>query len=116
MKPLETEFNYQGRTLRQLKRRGRVAIYELIGGHKLTYGYEVIVIQIVPEKEMFGKVIAEHEAYPGSNDWGKKAWSFGRNQRDDAFLAFERLAASKNQAEESGHGLCTSDSNVPGRS
>jgi hypothetical protein len=96
MKTLETELTHQGRTLRQLKRDGWVAIYEVIGRNLLTYGYEVIIIKVAPAAEIYGRLYPERELYPSSSkespDWGSIAWSYGRNQRDDAFTSFERLA------------------------
>ena len=40
MKKLETEIKYQGRTLRQIKREGMAAIYDVRNAGNMLYGYE----------------------------------------------------------------------------
>jgi hypothetical protein len=96
MQTLETEITYQGRTLRQLKRSGLIAIYDVRNAGELLYGYEVIKIKIAPEREVFGKMYPERELYPSSAkdspDWGTTAWSFGRNYKKEAMAMFNGLA------------------------
>src|SRR5438552_212361 len=95
MESLATELTYQGRTLRQLKRIGMIAIYDVRNKGNLLYGYEVIIIKIAPAAEIYGKSYPEREAYPSSsknsNDWGNLAWSFGRRQKKEAFAMFNGL-------------------------
>jgi len=95
MKPLETEIQFQGRTLRQLKRSGMIAIYELRNEGELLYGYEVIRIKVAPPQEVFGKSYPERELYPSSRkdnpDWGTIAWSFGTKQKREAMSMFNGL-------------------------
>jgi hypothetical protein len=76
MRPLETELIFQGRTLRQIKRTGMVAIYELRNEGEMLRGYEVIVIRIRRPEEAFGRFYPEREVYPGNEDWGIYAWSY----------------------------------------
>jgi hypothetical protein len=99
MKTLETEISYQGRKLKQLKRVGMIAMYGVFGEGNALYGYEVIKIRIAPAKEMFGKLIPEHEVYPSSsknsNDWGTSAWSYGTGQRNRALARFNGLLKSQ---------------------
>ena|ERR1700757_3417110 len=101
MQTLETEFEYQGRTLRQLARVGRVAIYEVRNAAEILYGYEVIVIKVAPAEEKFDRQYPERELYPSSaknsNDWGRIAWSFGRNFRKEAFAAFNGLVGKQSK-------------------
>lgn len=67
MKELEREFRYQGRILRQLRREGTTAIYEVLSdGGGVLYGYEVIRIKRAPAEEKFGKFYPERELYPSS--------------------------------------------------
>ena len=54
MKTLPTETVYQGRILRQIKRQGMAAIYEVRNKGNTLYGYEVIIITIEPAKEVRG--------------------------------------------------------------
>ena len=103
MKELEREIRYQGRILRQLKREGTTAIYEVLSdGGGFLYGYEVIRIKRVPAEEKFGKSYPERELYPSSAknslDWGTIAWSWGRNQKEHAFGQFKGLAAQYGNA------------------
>jgi hypothetical protein len=95
MQTLATELRVQNRTLRQLKRTGLIAVYELRNDGRLLLGFEVIRIKVAPEQEMFGKLYPERELYPSSskesNDWGTIAWSFGRNQKKEALAMFNGL-------------------------
>src|SRR6516164_4558516 len=91
MRPLEIKLKYQDRTLRQLKREGRVAIYTIHGLGDTLYGYEVVLIQIHPAKEIFGRSYPEREGYPSPEQWGQEAWSYGINQRTKALAQFNGL-------------------------
>lgn len=99
MRELEKEFGYQGRTLRQLKREGRVAIYELLGRGGVLYGYEVVIVKIAPAEEIMGKPYPEREVYPSSrkdsDDWGHIAWSYGRDHFQDALKRYTGLVAEQ---------------------
>jgi hypothetical protein len=91
MKPLKTEFKYQGRTVRQLDRSAGAALYELRNKAEVLYGYKVIEIKIHPEQTIMGTVYPEREAYPKDEDWGVHAWSFGANNKAGALQAFNGL-------------------------
>ena len=95
MKTLPVQFKHQGRTLRQLKRNGLVAIYDLRGKGNALYGYEVIIIKIAPAGTVFGKQYPERELYPSSSkesdDWGTIAWSYGCNDKMRALARFNGL-------------------------
>src|SRR5208282_4503374 len=99
MEPLETTLKVQGRTLRQLRRVGMIAIYELRNPGQLLLGYEVIRIRVKPAQEVFGRQYLERECYPSSArdspDWGTIAWSFGRNQRREAMAMFNGLVGNE---------------------
>lgn len=47
-------------------RYGDVCVSLMETGH-----YEVFEVKKVPESEMFGKVVAGHEAIPSNEEWGK---------------------------------------------
>jgi hypothetical protein len=102
MQRLATELRSQNRTLRQLKRAGLIAIYDVRNEGGLLYGYELIRIKVAPEEEKFGKLYPERELYPSSaresNDWGTIAWSFGRNQKKEAFAMFNGLLKKERKA------------------
>jgi len=106
MQALATELRVQNRTLRQLKREGLVALYDVRNEGELLYGYEVIRIKVAPEQEIFSKRYPEREVYPSSakesNDWGTIAWSFGRNQKKEAFAMFNGLVKKDRKAAIAG--------------
>jgi hypothetical protein len=95
MKPLLNHFTHGGRKLKQLQRSNTVAIYELIGSQGLSYGYEVIRIKIKKEQLVFGTAQPEREAYPSDSDFGRLAWSFGRNHRKQAFERYDAMVAGR---------------------
>lgn len=76
MQALSPELKVQNRTMKLLKRRGRVALYSVYGPQGLLYGYEVVVIRIRKEHEAFGKYFPETEALPRNEEWGIYGWSF----------------------------------------
>ncbi|MBV8275043.1 MAG: hypothetical protein JO170_07270 [Verrucomicrobia bacterium] len=88
---LPTETVYQGRILRQIKRQGMAALYEVRNKGNTLYGYEVIIITIEPAKELFGRALPERESYPKAEDWGDLAWSFPRIAKKQAFACFNGL-------------------------
>jgi hypothetical protein len=116
MQQLEPQIRYQNRLLRQLKREGLTAIYEVLSDGNVCYGYEVIRIKIAPAKEMFGKFVPEHEAYPssakGSNDWGDIAWSYGRDQKTEPFERYNGLAAKYRKADLKGSRALTEQTSL----
>lgn len=91
MQMLPTELKVQNRTLKQIKRQGKVALYELYGANEMLYGFEVIVVKIRKAEHSFGKDYPEREVYPSNEDWGSFAWSYGRNDREMAERTFVRL-------------------------
>ena|ERR1700751_521918 len=103
MKTLGTELKYQGRTRKQLKREGRVALYAVFGRQEMLYGYELIIIKILPEEEIFGKRYPEREAYPSgakeSLDWGSIAWSYPCTGRLKALAGFNHLCRKQQEGD-----------------
>jgi hypothetical protein len=101
MEALATELTFQGRTLRQLKRIGRIAIYDVRNRGNMLYGYEVIEIKIAPAEEIYGKFYPERELYPSSaknsDDWGSIAWSFGAQHKKKAFAMFNGLVKRRSE-------------------
>ena len=76
MKELGTDFNRNGFRHHQVAREGMIALYrrERIGGR--AEHYEVARIVVRKATEIFGEVIGEREAYPASEDWGVRGWTF----------------------------------------
>jgi hypothetical protein len=90
---LETILKVQGRTLKQIRREGKVALYELYGGQGLLIGYELILVRTLPEETIMGRQYPQREAFPKNEAWGTEGWSFGRNQAKEAHECFDKLAA-----------------------
>ena len=99
IKALETTLHYQGRTLRQIRRQDQVALYELYGPGDVLYGFEVVIVKVLPAEIIHGKAYPEREAYPssakGSDDWGSIAFSYCRNDRAGAEARFAGLVKTQ---------------------
>ncbi len=80
MKLLPKDLRHDGFDLHQIYRDGIIAIYRQIKGR--IESYEVIRIKEVKEKMLFGRKIDAHEAYPASEEWGERGWSY--NTLDEA--------------------------------
>ena len=76
MKKLPVNISNAGFTFTQLKREGRVCIYEQVPDGGEFKAYEVIIIKYRKERQLYGKVLPAQEAYPSDSDWGKLAWTF----------------------------------------
>ena len=67
------------------------------------YGYEVIIIKVLPAETIVGRDYPEREAYPSSaknsDDWGNIAWSYGRSQLKDALERFNGLVAEEREGQ-----------------
>ena len=102
MKLLSTEITHDGRTLRQLKRTAKTAIYELRGESGLLSGYEVIRITVRKARECFGKPVTEREIYPPDSQWGRLGWSFSSGDKRAAFERFNLLVQAEDQTLDAG--------------
>jgi hypothetical protein len=98
MQLLSKQFTHDGRTLKQLARSDKAALYELIGYQGLTYGFEVVRIRIQKQREQFGRTFGEREAYPASSQFGYIAWSYGCNYRRQAFERYGRYVQPEHQS------------------
>jgi hypothetical protein len=91
MKTLEKELIYQGRTLKQFKREGRIAVYE-ISARNVPYGYEVIIVQNRPAETLpSGKSYPDREVYPGAEEWGTHGWSYQTSDLEGAQNRYNSL-------------------------
>jgi hypothetical protein len=92
LEPLATEFNHGGFHYKQVAREGRVAIYSQAWSEikNPSVAYEVVRIKALPDRMMFGKLVPAHEAYPGSEEWGERGWTY--TDLDRAFARFRKLA------------------------
>jgi hypothetical protein len=92
---LEREITTHGRVLRQRKREGRIAIYELHHPVAGLIGYEVIVIEIRKAGEVFGREYPDREAYPSNEDWGTLGWSYQTRDLAGALKRYATLLAER---------------------
>jgi hypothetical protein len=77
MKPLPTKFTKNGFAHTQLRRQGRVAIYERRSlTHDAAPHYEVIIVRHADAHQWpNGATSEEMECYPSSESWGVSAWT-----------------------------------------
>lgn len=73
MKPIPTEFSYNGFNYKQIRREGDVAVYQQILGKNPSY--EVIIVQKHNGYTINGVTYPPAEFYPSTNDWGTKGWT-----------------------------------------
>jgi hypothetical protein len=99
MQILETQLKAQDRTLKQLKRTSRIAIYELFGRGGVLYGYEVIVIKVHPQGQIMGRQYPEREGYPANEDWGRSAWSYPKIGLAEAEKRFNGLVKAEQEGQ-----------------
>jgi hypothetical protein len=92
MERLATELKVQNRTLKQIRRYGQVALYELYGPHGSLYGFELIVVKIRKAEESFGNFYPQRETYPTNEEWGSFGWSYHEKSREMAVSEFTRMA------------------------
>jgi hypothetical protein len=88
--PIAAEFRDDGFMLRQVRREGRVAIYEKSKDGQ-PRGFEVVVLRIRPAETLFGRPYPQRESYPSSEHWGIYGWSYSANDLKGANRRFEQL-------------------------
>jgi hypothetical protein len=79
--PLATEFKKEGYNFRQIERGGDVAVFAKSKSPVGAVSFEVVRIRRVPEMEMFGRVIAAHEALPSAEHWGLYGFTYADKVR-----------------------------------
>jgi hypothetical protein len=90
-KPLPTSWSGVHGQFAQIWRSGDIAIFEQ-RRNGLLIAYEVIVVQKIPDREIFGKLYPAHEAYPPfGKEWSPNGWSFSRQHRQRAFEFAQQL-------------------------
>lgn len=99
MQKLETELTPSGRTLKQVKRGRKCALYAVYNRAGVLYGYEVIKIKVLEPQVIFGQQHPRREAYPSGEEWGLLGWSFGNRQSGMAMEAFNFLLKQEKFAE-----------------
>lgn len=71
MQTLPTTFRSDGFDFRQLARRGDVALFEKTKPWRTVKEYEVVTIQKLPAKIIYGRHYPEREAMPSASQFGK---------------------------------------------
>lgn len=64
--------------------------------------WEIIRAKRIPAREMFGRLVSAHLAYPGDETWGVRGWTVMAREGYDAVL--EKLR--KKQKEYRKEGVC----------
>jgi len=90
MKKLEYKIRKNGFNYHLIIRDENKALYDQRDDRGVLYGHELFRIQIVKEKEVFGKLVEAHEKFPADKDFGITAWSVGIN-RDEAICKYHKL-------------------------
>lgn len=91
MIPLKTTFYSRKYHHRQLKRRGKVALFERFHEDLPDWvHYEVVVIHSDPDRVMHGHPVPAHERYPGAEEWGRFGFTF--EERAQAERKFAELS------------------------
>jgi len=88
MRQLPQKLTRNGFTYTLVLRGKRSCIYEQSSRANII-SYEVFIIRIMPECEIFGKIIPEREVFPGNEDFGYRAWSI--RDYEKAMLKFKEL-------------------------
>jgi len=88
MKRLTDILRKNGFSYTLILREGRTAIYRQQVTEKLAY-FEVFVVKVKPEQNLFGKFYPEREVFPSDDCFGKSGWSF-RNL-EDAMKRYKKL-------------------------
>lgn len=87
-KPLPTSLKRQGYLYKQLKRKGRWAIYEQFSKKTETkVAYEVVKIGKHNGFSIVGLFFPPAETYPASSMWGSRGWTY--SQLEDAERSFQ---------------------------
>ncbi|MFC2119325.1 hypothetical protein ACFLSY_11855, partial [Bacteroidota bacterium] len=88
MRPLPEKLCKNGFSYTLVLRGKRSLIYEQTVTPNTSY-FEVFIIKVKPEEEVFGKIIPEREVFPGNEDFGYGAWSIRDYKK--AILKFKEL-------------------------
>ena len=77
MRELETEFVNKGMNYREIR---RIEIggkdWRIYNRENREGAFTLAKIEVVPEGEVFGKLVPEREKFPSSESWGTKAFDF----------------------------------------
>lgn len=75
MNQLPIVLRKNGFTYTQVLRDKRSCIYEQMVDEKLKF-YEVFVVQVKPDRNLFGHFYPGSEVFPSNENFGKTAWTY----------------------------------------
>lgn len=90
MKKLPETFHLRKFDWQIVKRHGNVALVSQSFEGEIV-AWNVAVIQVEKEGQVFSRFYPERERFPHWNEWGTKAWNYGRDL-ERAEMAFEKHA------------------------
>lgn len=94
-----TEYVKNGFTYKVIERDKNVAIAEQrIKGGGLC-AYEVFIVKQVKETTIVGKLVLEHEAVPGNEEWGSQGWTYSLDMKGRIFEEAKRDALTRARAK-----------------
>ncbi|MFC2119194.1 hypothetical protein ACFLSY_11180 [Bacteroidota bacterium] len=99
-RPLPEKLRKSGFSYTLILRGKRSLIYEQRVTPNTSY-FEVFIIRIKPEVEIFGKIIPEREVFPGNEDFGYGAWSI--RDYKNALLKFKKLEDGRFNSRENNY-------------
>ena len=89
MTQLPDTFQSDGFTFRLIQRHGNVALLEKTNPAACKPSYEVVIIQRLPARNLFGADLPASEAMPPSEAWGEQGWTY--SNLESALRKFEQL-------------------------
>ena len=97
MEKLPSRFKYDGFEFKLIKRTERIALLrKKLPGSEAEH-FEVVIIQVYPEEERFGRKYPKREKMPSTNSWGTYGWTC--MTRDDAEKRFRGLSLLHDNAD-----------------
>ena len=93
MNILEKTFTRKSFVHNQIKRDGKIAIYERWKANPETKHYEVVKIGSHNGYTIAGQFVAPSEVYPSSTAWGVTGWTY--NTINEAEKKFKQLVAEQ---------------------
>ena len=102
MKTLPKVIKSDSFTMTQVMREDDLAIYrrtKQVGDRTIEH-FEVIVVRVIPESQVFGQTVLEHEKYPASEAWGMHGWTC--YDLDAAWERIRKIRAEREEREERG--------------
>ncbi len=95
VRPIPQTFKANGFTFRLLQREGDVALFEKTRPSLSHVGFEVVIIQKLKARIIYGRAVPGHEAMPSPSAWGRLGWT--PHNSADAWRRFRELAEKRRE-------------------